>query len=55
MVDRIIQRYGPRNPLLFIASNVAVVMAWGTVMGAVRRARVNRHERGEFRVDVGKW
>jgi hypothetical protein len=55
MVDRLIQRYGPRNPALFIACNVAVVMAWGTVMGAVRRARVNRSERGEYKVDVGKW
>ncbi|KAF3010861.1 hypothetical protein E8E13_009114 [Curvularia kusanoi] len=55
MVDRLLQRFAPRNPAAFIACNVAVVLSWGAVMGAVRRARENREVKGRYEVDVGKW
>ena len=54
MVDNLLKR-APKNPALFIACNVAVVMTWGACMGAVRRARQNKAESGVLDVKVRKW
>lgn len=54
MVDNLLKR-APKNPALFIACNVAVVLSWGACMGTVRRARLNKAEGGEYAVKFNKW
>lgn len=54
MVDNLLKR-APKNPALFIACNVAVVLSWGACMGTVRRARLNKKEEGIYAVRFGKW
>ena len=54
MVDAWLKR-APKNPALFIACNVAVVLSWGACMGTVRRARQIKAEEGAYAVKFGKW
>lgn len=54
MVDKLLKRF-PKNPALFIATNVAVVLVWGACMGSVRRARVNWRETGRWDVGFDRW
>jgi hypothetical protein len=54
MVDTLLKR-APKNPALFIACNVSVVLAWGACMGAVRRARQTKTEEGVYKVKLRKW
>lgn len=54
MVDNLL-KHAPKNPALFIACNVAVVLTFGAFMGTVRRARQNKAERGEYAVRFDKW
>ena len=54
MVDALLKR-APKNPALFIACNVSVVLAWGACMGTVRRARHNKANDGVYAVRFRKW
>jgi hypothetical protein len=54
MVDHLLKR-APKNPALFIACNVSVVLAWGAVMGSVRRARHNKATESVYKVGLRKW
>jgi hypothetical protein len=54
MVDTLLKR-APKNPALFIACNVGVVLTWGACMGTVRRARQSKASSGEYAVGFRKW
>lgn len=54
MVDNLLKR-APKNPALFIACNVTVVLTWGACMGTVRRARQIKAEDGVYAVKLKKW